>query len=61
MNIAKIMLLITVMLMDILSGAEVDLFVPSFPEIKTHFNISTIWLEAYSQLILLALVSVYFL
>lgn len=43
---AKIMLLTTVMLMDILSGAEVDLFVPSFLEIKTHFNVSTVWLEA---------------
>ncbi len=43
---AKIMLLITVMLMDILSGAEVDLFIPSFPEIKSHFNVSTMWLEA---------------
>ncbi len=42
----KILLLITVILMDILSGAEIDLFIPSFPEIKTHFNVSTVWLEA---------------
>lgn len=34
------------MLMDVLSGAEIDLFIPSFPEIKTHFNVSTVWLEA---------------
>ena len=43
---AKLMLLVTVILMDILGGAEVDLFVPSFPEIKSHFNVSTILLEA---------------
>jgi MFS transporter, DHA1 family, multidrug resistance protein len=42
----KILLLTTVILLDILSGAEVDLFVPSFPEIKDHFNVSTAWLEA---------------
>jgi len=42
----KLMLLTTVILMDILGGAEVDLFVPSFPEIKNHFNVSTVWLEA---------------
>lgn len=42
----QILLLTTVMLMEILSGAEVDLFIPSFPEIKSHFNVSTVWLEA---------------
>jgi DHA1 family bicyclomycin/chloramphenicol resistance-like MFS transporter len=45
-SFAKIMILITVMLMDILGGAEIDLFVPSFPELKSHFNISTFLLEA---------------
>lgn len=43
---SKMLLLVTVILMDILSGAEIDLFIPSFPEIKTHFNVSTVWLEA---------------
>lgn len=43
---ARVMLLVTVILMDILGGAEVDLFVPSFPEIKSHFNVSTVLLEA---------------
>jgi len=43
---ARVMVLVTVILMDILGGAEVDLFVPSFPEIKSHFNVSTILLEA---------------
>ena len=43
---ARVMVLVTVILMDILGGAEVDLFVPSFPEIKSHFNVSTVLLEA---------------
>jgi DHA1 family bicyclomycin/chloramphenicol resistance-like MFS transporter len=42
----KYMLLATVIVMDILGGAEMDLFVPSFPELKAHFNLSTFWLEA---------------
>lgn len=42
----KGMILLTVILMDILSGAEVDLFVPSFPELKRLFNLSPAWLEA---------------
>lgn len=40
------MLLTTVILMDILSGAEIDLFIPGFPEIKSYFSISTLALEA---------------
>lgn len=43
---ARVMVLVTVILMDILGGTEVDLFVPSFPEIKSHFNVSTVLLEA---------------
>lgn len=43
---AKFMLLATVILMDILGGAEVDLFVPSFPELGRQFNLSPFWLEA---------------
>ncbi len=31
--------------MEILVGAEIDLFVPSFPEIQTIFNISTFEVE----------------
>ena len=42
----QIMLLITVILMDILAGMEFDLFVPSFPELQTHFNLSPFWVEA---------------
>lgn len=43
---ARVMILVTIILMDILGGAEVDLFVPSFAEIQTHFNVSTVLLEA---------------
>ncbi len=43
---AKAMILLTVILMDILGGAEVDLFVPSFPELKSQFNLSPFWTES---------------
>lgn len=42
----KVMILITIILMDILSGSELDLFVPSFLEIKDHFKVSIVLLEA---------------
>ena len=32
--------------MDILTGVEFDIFVPSFPEIQNYFNQSTSWIEA---------------
>lgn len=44
--LAKAMLLTTVILMDILGGAEVDLFIPSFPELQKIFNLSPFWVEA---------------
>lgn len=40
------MLLVTVILMDILTGMEFDLFIPSFPELQQQFNISPFWVEA---------------
>ncbi len=40
------MLLLSVILMDILGGAEVDLFTPSFPELSKQFNLSPFQLEA---------------
>jgi DHA1 family bicyclomycin/chloramphenicol resistance-like MFS transporter len=43
---AKNMILVTVILMDILGGAEIDLFVPSFPEIQSQFQLSPILVEA---------------
>ncbi len=39
------MLLATVILMDILAGAEIDLFVPSFPELQQIFNLSPFLVE----------------
>lgn len=44
--VAKSMLLITVIFMDLLTGMEFDLFVPSFPELQTHFHLSPFWVEA---------------
>jgi DHA1 family bicyclomycin/chloramphenicol resistance-like MFS transporter len=43
---SKIMVLVVVLLMDILGGAEIDLFVPSFPEIKNIFQLTPFWVEA---------------
>ncbi len=42
----KIFVLLTVILMDLLTGMEFDLFVPSFPEIQHHFNLTPFWVEA---------------
>jgi len=36
----------TVILMDLLAGMEFDLFVPSFPELQSHFNLSPFWIES---------------
>lgn len=44
--LAKTMVLITVMLMDLLAGMEFDLFVPSFPELQSQFSLSPFWVEA---------------
>ncbi|AGJ03058.1 multidrug effflux MFS transporter [Rickettsia prowazekii] len=38
-------LLITVIFMEILAGSEIDLFIPSFPEIQDTFNLSTFMTE----------------
>ena len=40
------MILITVILMDILTGMEFDLFVRSFPELQSQFNLTPFWVEA---------------
>lgn len=42
----KTMVLITVIAMDLLTGMEFDLFVPSFPELQSHFHLSPSWVEA---------------
>ena len=40
------LLFITVILMDLLAGMEFDLFVPSFPELERHFQLTPFWVEA---------------
>src|SRR3989337_832633 len=40
------MVLITIIFMDLLTGMEFDLFVPSFPELQNHFSLSPFWVEA---------------
>lgn len=47
---SKTLLLATVILMDILAGAELDLFVPSFPELQTLFELSPFWVETLLSL-----------
>jgi len=32
--------------MDLLTGMEFDLFVPSFPQLQSHFHLSASWVEA---------------
>src|ERR1700722_2293898 len=43
---AKGMIIATIILMDLLSGMEFDLFVPSFPELQSQFSLSPFWVEA---------------
>lgn len=43
---SKGMVLSAIILMDILTGMEFDLFVPSFPELQDHFSLSAFWVEA---------------
>lgn len=45
-SISKVMVLITIILMDLLAGTEFDLFIPSFPELQNHFSLSASWVEA---------------
>lgn len=45
-SFAKSMVLATIILMDILSGMEFDLFVPSFPELQSQFSLSPFSVEA---------------
>lgn len=43
--IMKGMTLFTLILMDMLTGMEVDIFVPSFPEIQAYFGLTPFWVE----------------
>lgn len=45
-NMSKGIILITIILMDLLTGMEFDLFVPSFPQLQSHFNLTPFWVEA---------------
>ena len=38
-------LFITILIMEILGGAEVDIFVPSFPDLQRTFNLSPFMVE----------------
>ncbi len=44
--ISKSQILLTVILMDLLTGMEFDLFVPSFPQLQSQFNLTPFWVEA---------------
>ncbi|MBY0501987.1 MAG: MFS transporter [Alphaproteobacteria bacterium] len=44
--ITKSMVFMTIILMDLLAGIEFDIFVPSFPELQSQFNLSPFWVEA---------------
>ena len=45
-NFSASMILLTVILMDFLTGMEFDLFTPSFPELQSHFSLSPFLVEA---------------
>ena len=40
------MILIAIIFMDLLTGMEFDLFVPSFPQLQRYFNLTPFWVEA---------------
>lgn len=40
------MTLLTIILMDLLTGMELNLLSPSFPELQSQFSLSPFWLEA---------------
>jgi DHA1 family bicyclomycin/chloramphenicol resistance-like MFS transporter len=45
-SIVKSLVLITVIFMDLLTGMEFDLFVPSFPQLQSDFSLTPFWVEA---------------
>lgn len=46
----KLMILISILLMDVLAGMEFDLFVPSFPELQAQFSLTPFWVETLVSL-----------
>ena len=45
-HLAKVFILISIILMDLLTGMEFDLFIPSFPELQNQYSLSPSWVEA---------------
>lgn len=45
-SLKSTLILITVIAMELLTGMEFDLFVPSFPQLQKHFALSPFWVEA---------------
>ena len=45
-HVGKMMILLTIIFMDLLTGMEFDLFVPSFPELQSHFHLLPFSVEA---------------
>jgi len=45
-SMIKNMILLTVIIMDLLTGMEFDLFVPGFPELQHYFGLTPFWVEA---------------
>jgi DHA1 family bicyclomycin/chloramphenicol resistance-like MFS transporter len=39
-------IILTIIFMDLLTGMEFDLFVPSFPQLQSYFHITPFWVEA---------------
>lgn len=46
----KLIILISILLMDILAGMEFDLFVPAFPELQAQFSLTSFWVESLVSL-----------
>lgn len=44
--LSKKLILITVIMMELLTGMEFDLFVPAFPQLQSHFGLTPFWVEA---------------
>lgn len=45
-SIVKQLVLVTIIMMDLLTGMEFDLFVPSFPELQAEFSLTPFWVAA---------------
>lgn len=43
---SRFLILLTVISLDLLTGMEFDLFVPAFPQMQNHFQLTPFWVEA---------------